>query len=197
MVARQWLDRYGIVAREMWRRERPAIAWRAIYHELKRLEFRGEVRRGYFVRGLSGAQFALPEAVEMLRGVTSGEEASPIVMTLTDPANVFTLPMPHDPSRDPFVRSRSRGALLVTIDGVVVMTAERRGARITVRPGCSDATLTRAVATLVAHLSAHSDRDVTVETIDGQPASGSRYVDAFRAAGLKRGTTGLRFYQKL
>jgi ATP-dependent Lhr-like helicase len=197
MIARQWLDRYGIVAREMWRRERPAIGWRAIYQELKRLEFRGEVRRGYFVRGLSGAQFALPEAVEMLRGVASSEEASPIVMTLTDPANVFTLPMPHDPSRDPFVRSRSRGALLVTIDGVVVLTAERRGARITVRPGCSDATLTRAVAMLVAHLSARSDRDVTVETIDGQPASGSRYVDAFRAAGLKRGTTGLRFYQKL
>jgi hypothetical protein len=30
MIARQWLDRYGIVAREMWRRERPAIGWRAI-----------------------------------------------------------------------------------------------------------------------------------------------------------------------
>lgn len=85
----------------------------------------------------------------------------------------------------------------MTIDGVVVMTAERRGARITIRPGCSDALVTRAVATLVAHLSSHSDRDVTVETIDGQPAGGSRYVDAFRAAGLKRGTTGLRFYQKL
>jgi len=38
-VARQWLDRYGIVAREMWRRERPAVSWRAVYRELKRLEF--------------------------------------------------------------------------------------------------------------------------------------------------------------
>src|SRR6185437_7069293 len=66
-IARQWLERYGIVAREMWRRERPAISWRAIYRELKRLEFRGDVRRGYFVLGLSGAQFALPEAIEQLR----------------------------------------------------------------------------------------------------------------------------------
>ena len=65
----------------MWRRERPAIAWRAIYRELKRLEFRGEVRRGYFVRGLSGAQFALPEAVEMLRDVASSEDATPVVMS--------------------------------------------------------------------------------------------------------------------
>ena len=76
-------------SREMWRRERPAIAWRAIYHELKRLEFRGEVRRGYFVRGLSGAQFALPEAVEMLRSTTPDETRRPIVMTASDPANVF------------------------------------------------------------------------------------------------------------
>jgi ATP-dependent Lhr-like helicase len=194
MIARQWLDRYGIVAREMWRRERPVIAWRAIYRELKRLEFRGEVRRGYFVRGLSGAQFALPEAVEMLRGVVSTESAPPVVMTATDPANVFNLPMPQDPSRDPFVRSRGRGALFVTIDGVVVMIADRRGARVTIRPDSSDANVARAVVALVAHLSAHTGRDITVETIDGQPSSGSRYADAFRAAGLKGGTSGLRFY---
>ena len=37
-IARQWLDRYGVVARDWWLRERPAIGWRAIYHELRRLE---------------------------------------------------------------------------------------------------------------------------------------------------------------
>ncbi|HEX8942728.1 MAG TPA: DEAD/DEAH box helicase [Gemmatimonadaceae bacterium] len=197
MIARQWLDRYGVVAREMWRRERPAIAWRSIYRELKRLEFRGEVRRGYFVRGLSGAQFALPEAVEMLRAPAATEEASPTVMTAGDPANVFTLPMPQDASRDPFVRSRGRGALLVTIDGVVVMTAEGRGARVAVRPDTSEPVVTHAARALAAHLSARTNRDVVIETIDGQPASGSRFVDAFRAAGFKRGTTGLRFYHKV
>jgi ATP-dependent Lhr-like helicase len=197
MISRQWLDRYGVVAREMWRRERPAIGWRSIYHELKRLEFRGEVRRGYFVRGLSGAQFALPEAVEMLRGIAARESAAPIVMTPTDPANVYTLPMPHDPARDPFLRARSRGSLLVTIDGVVLMTAERRGARVAVRPDSAESLVTRAAEALASHLSARTSRDVVVETIDGQPASGSRHADAFRAAGFKRGTTGLRFYQKL
>jgi ATP-dependent Lhr-like helicase len=197
MIARQWLERYGIVAREMWRRERPVIAWRAIYRELKRLEFRGEVRRGYFVRGLSGAQFALPEAVETLRGVASTEDASPVVMTATDPANVFNLPMPQDPSRDPFVRSRGRGALFVTIDGVVAMTADRRGTRVAIRPDTADSVVTRAAEALAAHLSSRTSRDIIIETIDGQPASGSRHADAFRAAGFKRGTTGLRFYQKL
>src|SRR5262249_22173771 len=79
-IARQWLDRYGIVSREMWRREKPAIGWRSIYHELKRLEFRGEIRRGYFVKGLSGAQFAPPDAVEMLRAAIAPGDDAPVVM---------------------------------------------------------------------------------------------------------------------
>ncbi|HET7374926.1 MAG TPA: hypothetical protein VFJ20_16170, partial [Gemmatimonadaceae bacterium] len=148
---------------------------------------------GYFVQGLSGAQFALPEAVEALR---SGEEVEPepIVMPATDPANVFTLPMPGDPTRDPFVRPRSHGALLVTVAGVVTMIAERRGARVVVRPDTPDSLVTRCVQALVAHLSARTRRDIVVETIDGQPASGSRYAEAFRLAGFRRGTAGLRYY---
>jgi ATP-dependent Lhr-like helicase len=196
-IARQWLERYGVVSREMWRRERPVVAWRSIYREHKRLEFRGEVRRGYFVRGLSGAQFALPEAVEMLRRPTAPEdEALPVVMSATDPANVYSLPMPHDAARDPFVKPRSRGALLVTVDGVVVMIAERGGERMLIRPGTAEAVVTRSAATLVAHLAERTTRDITVETIDGQPASGSGHLDAFRAAGFRRGTVGLRYYRK-
>lgn len=195
LIAKQWLERYGIVAREMWRRERPAIGWRAIYRELKRLEFRGDVRRGYFVRGLSGAQFALPEAVEMLRAAATAIDNTPVVMTATDPANVYSLPMPQDPARDPFVRPRSRGALLVTIDGIVVMMAERRGERIVTRPDVSDEDITRAAEVLVAHLLDRSARDLTIETIDGVPASGSARLDAFRAAGFRRGTAGLRYYR--
>jgi ATP-dependent Lhr-like helicase len=196
VIAQQWLARYGIVSREIWRRERPAIGWRAIYRELKRLEFRGDVRRGYFVRGLSGAQFALPEAVELLRASETAQESEPVVMTALDPANVFSLPMPQDPARDPFVKPRSRGALLVTIDGVVVLMAERRGERVVTRSDTSDADITRAAAALVEHLLARSTRDLTVETLDGVPASGSARLDAFRAAGFRRGTTGLRFYRK-
>jgi ATP-dependent Lhr-like helicase len=194
-IARQWLDRYGIVSREMWRRERPAIGWRAIYRELKRLEFRGDVRRGYFVQGLSGAQFALPEAVEALRAADVHDD-EPVVFPASDPANVFTLPIPSDPARDPFVRPRGRGALLVSVDGVVMMIAERRGARVVVRPDAPDPVVTRCARALVAHLSARVKRDIVVETIDGQPAGGSRAVEAFRAAGFKRGTTGLRYYQR-
>jgi ATP-dependent helicase Lhr and Lhr-like helicase len=194
-IARQWLERYGIVAREMWRRERPAISWRAIYRELKRLEFRGDIRRGYFVLGLSGAQFALPEAIEQLRADDAQSEDAVVVMSVNDPANVFTLPMPTDPARDAFVRPRSRGALLVTVAGVVLMIAERRGASLIVRPGTLAEQVTRAAAALITHLVERTPRDVIVETIDGQPASGSAHLDAFRAAGFRRSTTGLRYYR--
>ncbi len=193
-IARQWLDRYGIVAREMWRRERPPVSWRAIYTELKRLEFRGDVRRGYFVAGLSGAQFALPEAVEQLRANVSSDDP-PIVIAATDPANVFNLPLPTDGARDTFVRPRSRGALLVTIAGGVVLIAERRGARIAVRPGTPDADISRAATALLGHLVARTSRDITIETIDGQPASGSSHTEAFGAAGFRRGAAGLRYYR--
>jgi len=193
LIAKQWLERYGIVSREMWRRERPAVAWRSIYRELRRLEFRGDVRRGYFVRGLSGAQFALPQAIELLRADDSHGDA--VVLSATDPANVYTLPMPQDPARDPFVRPRSRGALLVLVRGIVVMIADRRGSRIVVRPETTDDVVGLAIKALIERLLDQSDRDIVVETIDGQPASGSRFIDVFRDAGFRRGTVGLRYYR--
>jgi ATP-dependent Lhr-like helicase len=196
VVARQWLDRYGIVSREMWRRERPSVAWRSIYVELKRLEFRGDVRRGYFVRGLSGAQFALPDVIEMLRNRREGESEA-IVLLASDPANAYSLPLTDSDARDPFVRPRSRSSLLISIDGVVVIIAERRGARLMVRPETGEADVTRAAAALASYLLARTTRDVTIETINGQLASSSAYVDAFRAAGFRPGMSGLRYYRAL
>ncbi|HEX3868090.1 MAG TPA: hypothetical protein VHV78_15110, partial [Gemmatimonadaceae bacterium] len=192
-VARQLLQRYGVVSREMWRRERPAISWRAIYRELKRLEFRGDVRRGYFVRGLSGAQFALPEAVEELRSAKA-PDASPIVMSASDPANVFTLPAPGDAARDAFVRTHGRASLVVTIDGTALMIVERRGERILIRPAATAEAVTHAAQAVAEHVSRRTRRDMVVQSIDGQPASGSRWVDAFRAAGFNLSTAGLRYY---
>src|SRR5690606_18676223 len=139
-VARQWLARYGVVSRDWWRRERPAIGWRAIYQELKRLEFRGEVRRGYFVAGLAGAQFALPEAVELLRasgtagatGPAAGDAgvADVVVLAPSDPANVHSLPAA---GADAMARPRGAGALIATIGGRIVITSEGRGARLRTR----------------------------------------------------------------
>jgi len=152
-IARQWLARYGIVSREWWRRERPPVSWRSIYLELKRLEFRGEVRRGYFVKGLGGAQFALPDAVEWLRAVASEDHSAAgfVVMAASDPANVYSLPL-ELVDRDPLSRPRGSGALLVMRGGRVAIAVEGRGRRFTVADWLSPDEITAAKRALVEHL---------------------------------------------
>ena len=196
-IARQWLTRYGIVSRDWWRRERPAVGWREIYHELKRLEFRGDVRRGYFVAGLAGAQFALPEAVEMLRAPLQGDEG-PVVMAASDPANAYTLPASPGTTPHPLARPRGAGALIVTRAGKIVLTAEGRGTRLRVREDASSDEVKDAARALAERLVARQRsarrRDVLVETIDGERAALSRWAPALREAGYKGMGTGLRFY---
>jgi ATP-dependent Lhr-like helicase len=195
-IARQWLARYGVVSRDWWRRERPPVPWRDIYYELRRLELRGEVRRGYFVTGLAGAQFALPEAVESLRAAARDTEAPLIVMTATDPANAFALPLPQE-QRDPISRPRGGGATLVTRAGTIVLAVESRGRRVRVAPDADEAAVTAAARALGDHLLAQAGssvryRDVNVETIDGVSAASSRWSEAFRAAGFRMNGTALR-----
>ena len=155
MVARQWLARYGIVSRDWWRRERPPVGWRAIYHELKRLEFRGEVRRGYFVRGLAGAQFALPDAVERLREIASetGDAADVpfTVMATSDPANPYSLPLDLA-DRDPLSRPRGAGGILVMRGGRVALSVEGRGKRVVRAEWLSDAEAAEAMRVLKVHV---------------------------------------------
>ena len=200
-IARHWLDRYGIVARDWWRRERPPVSWRAIYRELKRMEYRGDVRRGYFVSGLGGAQFALPDAVEQLRAVRDDMNAPVVVIAAGDPANPYSLPRsPLAPKtgHDPLLRPRGAGAVLVTRRGVVMLAAEGRGRRITLAADLSDADLLAAVRALVEYLGrggpAHRRRQATtLETIDGVAAISSPRAAVLREVGFRHGGVGLDY----
>jgi ATP-dependent Lhr-like helicase len=154
-VARTWLERYGIVSREVWRKERPPVGWRSIYRELKRLEFRGEVRRGYFVKGLTGAQFAVPGAVELLRTLGDGAkdetEAPFVVIAASDPANVYGWTL-SDIERDPLSRPRGSGALLVTRRGRVALSVEGRGRNVVAADWLSRDEAVKAKEALALHL---------------------------------------------
>ena len=195
-IARQWLERYGVVTRDWWRRERPPVSWREIYHQLRRLEYRGEIRRGYFVRGLGGAQFALPHAVERLRTMSTEEVAPFVVMAASDPANPYSLPLERS-DRDPLSRPRGAGALLVTRAGRIAISVEGRGRRLLIADGLSSDDVTEAATMLAAHLTRNTRggrmRGFHVETIDGGPALGSSHLAALMAAGFRRETTGLRY----
>jgi len=200
-IARQWLDRYAIVTRDWWRRERPPVGWRAIYRELKRLEYRGEVRRGYFVEGLGGAQFALPEAVERLRAQPDLDGDAPIVvMSAADPANPYTLPL-ESIARGSLVRPRGAGALLLTRRGVVMMNAEGRGRRVSIASDASDADIAAAARLLGEYLTrgaqagARSERDPQIELVNGEAAGASAHADAIMDGGWRRATGGLVYYR--
>jgi ATP-dependent Lhr-like helicase len=197
-VARQWLDRYGIVTRDWWRRERPAVSWREIYRELRRLELRGEVRRGYFVRGLAGAQFATASAVDALRAVADDTSAPAITMSVSDPANAYALPLPvSDEDRPALAHPRARGALLVTRRGRVISSAEGRGRRLGIAPDATDEDVRLAAESLVSHLllpapGVQRRHDLEIETIDGAAATKSPHAAAFVAAGFRRDGLMLR-----
>lgn len=117
------------------------------------MEFRGEARRGYFVRGLSGAQFARPTALDLLRAIAAeNQDAKPhVILAASDPANVYNLPM-ELADRDPLSRPRGAGALLVTRGGKVVLSIEGRGKRIVSAEGVSREEIVRAKELAATHL---------------------------------------------
>ena len=88
-VARVLLHRYGIVFRRLLTREPHVATWRELVMVYRRLEARGEIRGGRFVGGMSGEQFALPEAVQSVREVRRAA-ASGELLTISgaDPLNL-------------------------------------------------------------------------------------------------------------
>lgn len=83
------LRRYGVVFRAVLERESLTPPWRYLLHYLRRMEDRGEVQGGRFVDGFSGEQFALPEAVGLLRRqATEPRDDTPHVISAADPLNL-------------------------------------------------------------------------------------------------------------
>jgi ATP-dependent helicase Lhr and Lhr-like helicase len=86
--ARILLQRYGVLVKEMYRHETGLLPWFDIFQVLKKLEWQGEIRRGYFVSGLSGIQFASHEAVEMLENLEAPLQKH-LMLSVVDPALPF------------------------------------------------------------------------------------------------------------
>jgi len=114
------LDRHGVLTREAVRGEGHGGGFAAVYPVLRTMEESGRARRGYFVAGLGGAQFALPGAVDRLRArrEATGEV---LVLAATDPANAYgvSLPWPVPGPR------RVAGAYVVLVDGLASLYVEK------------------------------------------------------------------------
>jgi len=95
--AEQLLSRWGVVFRDVIRRESAAAPWREILLALRRMEARGEIRGGRFVHGAAGEQFALPEAVDLLRTVRrSKPDGEEVRLSAADPLNLVGVVLPGE-----------------------------------------------------------------------------------------------------
>jgi ATP-dependent helicase Lhr and Lhr-like helicase len=93
-TARRLLQRYGVVFRDLLPREWLPESWREVHRALRRLEARGEVRGGRFVTGFVGEQFALPEAVALLRRERARTSPSELRVSAADPLNLVGILTP-------------------------------------------------------------------------------------------------------
>jgi len=180
------LERYGIVTRETVLAEGVPGGFSTLYAELGNLELLGTARRGYFVEGLGGAQFALPGAVERLRSLPEAD-GSFQVLAATDPANPYgaALPWPKPPSgRRP---ARAPGAHLLLRDGEPLVYVERGGRSILRLVELDGAELGAAMAALAEAVSAGRLPKLGIEKLDGEPVIGSGHEEALLSAGFARG----------
>ncbi len=187
------LERYGVLTREQVLAEGIPGGFSAIYPELTQLETLGIARRGYFVEGLGGAQFALPGAVERLREQRTGEEP-PVVLSAIDPAQPYgaALRWPVDQGEADRVATgrapaRQAGAQVVSVGGEPIVYLERGGRAVQTLVAPGDPRLRPALAALVQGVRAGRIRRVALETVDGRPALGSELGAMLVELGFQEG----------
>jgi ATP-dependent Lhr-like helicase len=187
-VAEVLLERYGIVTRETVLAEGIPGGFAGLYGELANLETLGTARRGYFVEGLGGAQFALPAAIERLRTMRSDEPAGALVLAATDPANPFgaTLAWPKredDSNRRP---ARVPGAYVVTIDAEPVLYVERGGKGLLPLRGVEEEWLRPALEALAEAVRRGRVPRLGIERFDGEPVVGSQTGELLIELGFRQ-----------
>jgi ATP-dependent Lhr-like helicase len=93
--ARALLRRYGVVSRRIAENESLRVSWFELIRVFRRLEARAEIRGGYFVSGLSGEQFARPEAIGLLRSIRKAKPKGELTaISAADPLNLVGILTP-------------------------------------------------------------------------------------------------------
>ena len=149
------LERHGVLTREAVKGEGVAGGFAGMYPVLKALEEAGRVRRGYFVAGLGGAQFAVPGAVDRLRVFRETPTIPEVsVLAATDPANAYGVALPW-PVKGP---QRAAGAYVVLVDGLASLYLEK-GGRSVVALREVDGQWERPAIDAIAHMVGPDDND--------------------------------------
>ena len=187
------LDRYGIVTRGSVAAEEVPGGFAAVYRVLGTAEENGRVRRGYFVEGLGGAQFALTGAVDRLRDhrdpAEREQDVRVVALAATDPAQPYgaALPWPDSAGRP----ARQAGVHVVLVDGELVAFLERGEHSLSTFATTADhpewAELLKGLVRRGRY------RSLEIRKVDGEPVRETPAREVLEAAGFKDGYKGLVF----
>ena len=186
------LERHGVLTRAAVLGDGVPGGFAGVYRPLSELETLGRCRRGYFLAGLGGAQFALPGAVERLRDLRDPDsDATVVVLGAADPAQPFGAAVPWPKrglARGP---SRTFGAQIVLLDGAPVLYLERGGKSLLTFCDPDPSWCQVAVAALAEWVSTGRGRRITIERVDGASVFGSPMEPFLLAAGFFSGLRGI------
>jgi ATP-dependent Lhr-like helicase len=189
-LAELLLERQGIITRDGVRGEGIPGGYGAVYGELRALETLGVCRRGYFVEGLGGAQFALPGAVERLRELRPREDEEPetLVLPAADPAQPYGAALPW-PKRAGARAARVAGAQVILLGGEPALFVERGGRSLVPLRDPEEAWLRVALAALVEHVKkgGGTKKRLAVERFDSEPVGETEIMPLLLEAGFLAG----------
>jgi ATP-dependent Lhr-like helicase len=190
----QLLERYGVVAKEFHRRE-DLLPWALIAAVLNRMEMRGEIRRGYFIEGLSGMQFALPVVVEELRRLRREKscESALVLVNACDPANPYgpLINLSHNiRSAEELRFARIPSNYIVFQRGAPVLLIENYGRRLWTLAERKEEILISALRIFLGVLQLPPNlrpvKSITIEHWDGIRPAQSPLEPALRSLGFTR-----------
>ena len=218
-LAESLLERHGVVTRGAVVAERAPGGFAGVYRVLTAFEEAGRCRRGYFVETLGAAQFAVPGAVDRMRALARrapasgpddpwqtpvpggwrgvGQRNDVLVLAAADPANPYGAALPW-PSREAadgpdagHRPGRKAGAVVVLVDGELVLYVERGGRSLLSWPAEGDRLQTAVDALALAVRDGGLGR-LAVERADGGRILDSPLASALEAAGFHPTPRGLR-----
>ncbi len=192
-VATAFLERWGIGSRASARADELVGGFGAVGDVLRAMEDAGTVRRGMFVEGLEGAQFAWPGAVDRLREAPRGERRGSVIDVLpaVDPALAWGSALPWPQLRDGAHPARRTGATTILVDGELAVFVEPKGKKLATA-NLPIETLELALSIGLPRIAARTKRrELLVETIDGIAAGESSLARGLLAAGARIDYRGL------
>lgn len=193
------LERYGVLTKGSVQSEGIPGGFALMYRVLSEFEDRGRCRRGYFVDSLGGAQFSTTDVVDRLRTFEGDRrpDGSALALAACDPANPYgaALPWPKTAGEAGHRPGRKAGALVVLVDGDLVLYLERGGK--TLLTCTEDPTARQAAAGALAGLVRTGRMDsLVIDRVDGESVHGNTFAAFLTEAGFASTPQGLRLRRR-